>query len=425
VTDLGGNPLPGVSLVYEPVVPGTVALSDVRATSDALGHVQARATPGNVNGQVKVRVRTADGGVAATFIINVNLIVGSLTKISGDQQTPAVVDTAFADPLTVQVNDTSGQPLPGTPVTFAVASGSATLGTTNAITNAQGQAGTTITAGDTAGSIVVTATVTSASGPVFVQFNLSSRLKGPQCTDGATFYNGASFKANWISPGSVVTIYCSGIADNVQGVVQPSLFGPLPYQIAGVTVTFGNTPAPLFNLVNIDGMESVTVEVPLEAAVGGDTVTIAANGGSTTVNANILEAAPGFFEWGDLGPDNRRMAVVLRPDGSVVTATNPILRGEIGRAFVTGLIAPAGLGTNALAPLDSDIEITSGVVTGINNAGVPTISVKYAHNLVGIWEVQFKVPDNAKAGLRDPFALAMITSSGKRVYTQPSVIAIK
>ena len=166
VTDLGGNPLAGVNVVFEPVVAGTVTLSDVRATSDALGHIQARATPGNVNGQVKVRVRTSDGAVSATFIINVNLIVGSLTKISGDQQAAAVVGTAFADPLTVQVNDTSGQPLPGTPVTFALTSGSATLGTLNATTNAQGQAGTAITAGDTASSIVVTATVTSASGPV-------------------------------------------------------------------------------------------------------------------------------------------------------------------------------------------------------------------------------------------------------------------
>jgi uncharacterized protein (TIGR03437 family) len=427
VTDLGGNPLPGVSVVFEPVVAGSVTLSDVRATSDAFGHIQARATPGNVNGQVQVRVRTSDGAVAATFIINVNLIVGSLTKVSGDQQAPAIVGTAFTDPLIVQVNDTSNQPLPGTPVNFAVTSGAgtATLGTTNAVADAQGRAGTTVSAGSTAGPIVVTATVTSASGPVSVQFNLSSRLPGPQCTEGSTFFNGASFKANWISPGATVTIYCSGIADNVQGVVAPSLFGPLPYQIAGVTVKFGDTPAPLYNLVNVNGVESVTVQVPLEAAVGGDTVTISANGGSTAVNATILESAPGFFEWGDLGPDNRRMAVVLRPDGSVVSATNPILRGEIGRAFVTGLIAPAGLGTNALAPLDSDIAITSGVVTGINNAGVPTISVTYAHNLVGIWEVQFKVPDNAKPGLRDPFALAMITSTGKRVYTQPSVIAVK
>jgi uncharacterized protein (TIGR03437 family) len=425
VTDLGGNPLAGVSLVFEPVVPGTVSLSDVRATSDSLGRVQARATPGNVNGQIKVRVRTSDGAIAATFVINVNLIVGSLTKVSGDQQTPAIISTAFADPLTVQVNDTSGRPLPNTPVSFVVTSGSATLGTNNATTNGQGQAGTTVSAGSTAGPIVVTATVNTASGPVSVQFNLTSRLPGPQCQDGATFFNGASFKANWISPGTVVTIVCSGIADNIQGAVMPSLFGPLPYQIAGVTVTFGSTPAPIYNLANIGGMESVTVEVPLEAALGGDTVTITANGGSTTVNATILEAAPGFFETGDVGPDNRRMAVVLRPDGSVVSPTNPILRGEIGRAFVTGLIAPAGLGTDALAPIDSDIEITSGVVVGINNAGVPTISVKYARNLVGVWEVQFKVPDKATPGLRDPFALAMITSSGKRVYSQPSTIAVK
>src|SRR5207249_2550950 len=68
VTDLGGNALPGISLVFEPVVAGTVTLSDVRATSDALGHVSARATPGNVNGQVKVRVRTSDGSVSGIFI---------------------------------------------------------------------------------------------------------------------------------------------------------------------------------------------------------------------------------------------------------------------------------------------------------------------------------------------------------------------
>ncbi|HXI40683.1 MAG TPA: hypothetical protein VNH83_11920, partial [Bryobacteraceae bacterium] len=328
VTDLGGNPLSGVNVVFEPVVAGTVSLSDVRATSDAFGHVQARVTPGNVNGQVQVRVRTSDGAISAIFTINVNLIVGSLTKVSGDQQTAAVVNTAFANPLIVQVNDTSGHPLPGTPVVFAVTSGSATVGTPNATTNASGQAGTTVSAGATAGPIVVTATVTSASGPVSVQFNLTSRLPGPQCIDGQTFFNGASFKANWISPGSVVTIYCSGIADNIQGVVQPSFFGPLPYQIAGVTVTFGSTPAPIYDVANIDGSESVTVQVPLEAALGGDSVTIAANGGSTTVNATILEAAPGFFETGDVGSDGRRLAVVLRPDGSVVTADNPILRGE-------------------------------------------------------------------------------------------------
>jgi uncharacterized protein (TIGR03437 family) len=259
---------------------------------------------------------------------------------------------------------------------------------------------------------------------VSVQFNLTSRLPGPQCIDGQTFFNGASFKANWISPGSVVTIYCSGIADNIQGVVQPSFFGPLPYQIAGVTVTFGSTPAPIYDVANVNGSESVTIQVPLEATLGGDTVTIAANGGSTTLNATVLEAAPGFFETGDIGPDGRRLAVVLRPDGSVVTADNPILRGEIGRAFVTGLTAPAGLTTDALSPIDSDIQITSGVVTGISNRGVPTIAVNYARNVVGIWEVQFKVPDNATPG-RDPFALAMITSTGKRAYTQASAIVVK
>ena len=39
--------------------------------------------------------------------------------------------------------------------------------------------------------------------------------------------------------------------------------------------------------------------------------------------------------------------------------------------------------------------------------------------------VQFQVPEKTTPGLRAPFALAMITASGKRVYTQPSAIAVK
>src|SRR5207249_11594416 len=41
VTDLGGNALPGISLVFQPVVAGTVTLSDVLATSAPLVHVSA------------------------------------------------------------------------------------------------------------------------------------------------------------------------------------------------------------------------------------------------------------------------------------------------------------------------------------------------------------------------------------------------
>ena len=424
VTDAGGNPLSGISLVFAPAVQGTVFLSNVNATSDNRGLVSANATLGSVAGPVEVTVSTSDGKIVGTFHLTVNVQVGGL-QTSGDQQS-AIVGNQFTNPLMVTVVDTNGNPIQGAQVTFVVASGSATLGTTSATTNASGQVSTTVTAGNTPGPVSVTANVSGTSSTA--TFNLTVRPLGPSCIPGSTFVNGASFKPH-ISPGAVATIYCSGIADNIQGTVMPSLFGPLPYQVAGVQVTFGsnNIPAPIFDVSNVNGMESVTVEVPLETPVDpGVPVTITANGqpNTTPVTANIEQVAPGIFEAGDVGPDGLRTAVVLRPDGSVASATNPILRGENGRAFVTGLIPPAGLATDMLSPLDSDIVITTPVIVGINNAGVTTISVKYARNLVGIWEVEFLVPSNTAQNLRAPFAILIRTSSGP-VFSQSSTIPVQ
>jgi uncharacterized protein (TIGR03437 family) len=421
ITDIGGNPIGGLTLVFAAVVPGTVTFSNVSATSDTRGLVSANVTfAANAGGPVQVRVSTKDGTVSTLFNLTANVIIGSLQVISGNQQS-AAVSTAFASPLVVQVNDKNGNPLNGEPVTFAVTQGSATLSTANATTNAQGQASVTVTAGNTAGAIVVTAT----SGPTSQQFNLTAVPPGPSCTPGSTFYNGASFRLNQISPGGVATIVCTGIAPGIQGAVMPNLFGgPLPYQIAGVSVMFGSTPAPIYDVVNYNGAQSVTVEVPLEAQVGTEAVTVTANGANTVVNATVSQAAPGIFETGNVGPDGLRMAVVVRPDGSVVGPNNAIARGEIGRAYVTGLVPPAGLATDGLSPIDSDIEITTPVIVGVNNAGVHVPSVTYARNLVGVWEVQFQVPANTTPGARVPFVVA-VPVSGKLVFSQGSTIPVQ
>ncbi len=430
VTDIAGNWLPGVKLVFKPVVPGTVSFSSVNDTSDVHGLVSATATPGNVSGPVQVSVQTSDGKVFATFTINVAVKVGQILK-SGDQQTGTTLQL-FADDLTVTVLDLNGNPIVGAQVTFAVTQGSATLGSLTVVTNAQGQASTTVAAGETAGPLVITATVAGTGAATVAIFNLTVRTPGPNCTPGQTFYNGAGFQPNYISPGTVATIYCVGLAQGIQGSVMPSLFGPLPTQVAGVSLTFataadptasGPPNAPIFNVSNYNGQESVSVEVPLDAVTGPVTITV--GGVSTTdVTATILQAAPGVFDMGLPGTDGLRTALILRPDGSVVSPTNALARGETGRAYVTGLIPPAGLTTNAQLPIDTDIEITTPVIVGVNNAGTKVISVKYARNLVGVWEVQFQVHSNSKTGSNLPFAVAVPTDAGN-AYSQTSDIAIQ
>jgi uncharacterized protein (TIGR03437 family) len=226
------------------------------------------------------------------------------------------------------------------------------------------------------------------------------------------------------------------LAQGIQGSVMPNLFGPLPTQVAGVSVTFAtntdptaaspNPNAPIFNVSNYNGQESVSVQVPLEASVGQNVpVTITAGGASASVSATILEASPGIFDTGDVNPETgRRAAVVLRPDGSVVSPANPIQRGETGRAFVTGLIPPPGLTTNAQLPIDSDIVITTPVIVGVNNAGVKVDSVKYAANLVGVWELKFEVPSDTATGDHVPFVIAVPVTGGK-AFSQTSDLAIQ
>jgi len=431
VTDIAGNPLQGIPLVFKAVVPGTVAFGSPNISSDVHGLVQTTATlAASASGPVQVTVQTTDGKVFATFTINVAVHVGAVTKSTGDQQTGTTLQP-FADPLTVTVLDTNNQPIVGATVSFAVTQGAATLGSPSALTNAQGQASTLVTAGATSGPLVITATV---AGTV-ATFNLTVRTPGPNCTPGQTFYNGAGFQPNYISPGTVATIYCVGLAQGIQGSVMPDLFGPLPTQVANVSVTFataadptasGPPNAPIFNVSNYNGQESVSVEVPLEATIGPNMpVTITVGGVSTSgVTATILQAAPGVFDMGLPGTDGLRAAVVLRPDGSVVSPANPLARGETGRAYVTGLIPPAGLTTNAQLPIDSDIEITTPVIVGVNNSGTKLIAVKYARNLVGVWEVQFQVHANSKTGPNLPFSVG-VPIPGGHAYSQSSDIAIQ
>jgi len=221
VTDIAGNPLAGIQLLFKAVVTGTVALSNVNSVSDVHGLVSATATPAsNVSGPVQVSIQTTDGKIFSTFTINVAVTVGQILK-SGDQQTANTLQP-FADPLTVTVNDTHGNPISGVQVNFAVIQGAGTLqGSPIAVTNSQGQASASVTAGDIPGTLVITATVAANGAQTVVTFNLTVKMPGPNCTPGQTFYNGAGLQPNYISPGGIATIYCVGLAQGIQGSVVP------------------------------------------------------------------------------------------------------------------------------------------------------------------------------------------------------------
>jgi hypothetical protein len=94
------------------------------------------------------------------------IVPNALASISGDGQSTLTGDE-LADPLTVRVMGSNGQPAPGATVTWTVTTGSATPGSATAVSDAQGLASTTLTLGATPGAIVVQAAVASITPVTF------------------------------------------------------------------------------------------------------------------------------------------------------------------------------------------------------------------------------------------------------------------
>jgi len=420
VTDIGGNLLSGIPMTWSVVEPGTVTLSTTTGTTDNTGRVSTTATLGNASGPVQVQLATADGKVTFLFNLTVNVVVAGMNLVSGNNQS-VLVSTEFPQPLVVQVNNASNAPVAGVPVTFTLSSGSATLSGATVNTGSNGQASVTVTAGATAGPVVIIASTTAASNTYTETFNLTVTPPGPVCdtnlADNDTFFNGASYAPNFNSPGGIALIYCQGLANSIQGVVTSNDFGfgPLPYQVQGVTVQFGDSPvsAPIYYLANENGKQWIAVQVPFEITSGSPpgasvpvVVTVNGEPNVNPLTAQILSGAPGFLE--TVYSDGKSRAILLHADGSLVDVDTPAdmaQPGETVTAFVTGMIAPVDssgnpvIHTNEFAPPGGDVIITTPVVIGVGHVGITTPpTAKYAHDLIGVWEVSFVVPNVASAG---------------------------
>jgi uncharacterized protein (TIGR03437 family) len=389
VTDLGGNPTPGVNMTFTASPANGATFTSVRSVTDASGKVSATVILGSVPGSIQLTVADAGGLIKnpALFTETVNVTITGITKSTGDNQS-AFTFASFQTPLTVNVASSQGA-LAGTPVTFAVTSGSATVATPNATTDGNGNASTTVVAGNTPGPVVVTASTAQFS----VSFNLTVTPPGPS---NLSFTNGASGAANSVSPGSIVTIYGNGIASNIQGVTSAFGVGPLPLQMVGVTVQFGQTYAPIIDVGNVSGSQFVSVEVPREVAPGSTNVTVTiSGGGSSTVPVTINQASPGLFTY---AANNQQYLVAIKANGTVASPSNPATRGETVTMYLTGLPLTPGIGTNAFPAANSTASPAYPVILGIANQGAAFSSVAYSPDLQGVETMSFTVPSNATPG---------------------------
>ncbi len=428
VVDAGGNALGNQQVTWTVSPSGSATVNPATSTSDSTGEVSTLVTlSATALGTVQVKATTTNGSFA-TFSITVNSQVTGMTSVSGNNQSTPV-GTAFANPLVVQISTSTGV-LGNNAIQFAITGGSGTLTPANGLvaTDNNGLAQVRVTAGSVAGNIAVVATVAGFSQT----FSLTVIPPGPSIT-GNSFLNGAGFYLTNFGNGQTALSPC-GIGTLVNGgalsafPATPNMFAAPLQQPSPVTISFGNTAAPILGITgSAVGPQVYTFQVPCELVPNSYSVTVTVNNGSSTVsNVPVRPGAPGIFEIAM--SDGIRRAVLVRPDGSFVSLANPARRGETVRMYITGggptqpAVATGSLPTPGVDVLPSD---PNQIVVGVDNSGVVIVSARLAPELVGVWEIYFTVPTSARTGNDIVLSVAVTAEGNPPQFSQGSRIPIQ
>jgi uncharacterized protein (TIGR03437 family) len=241
---------------------------------------------------------------------------------------------------------------------------------------------------DSAGEIYV---ANAANGTIHhIVGSAAPRLSAAGVVNSASFVQG-------LVPGSLATAFAAGLLDDPGAVGADRI--PLPAAISDVSVTVNGVAAPILAVANSNGVELVNFQVPFELA-GATTASVVvtrAGQSSAAVDVRVLAVQPAIYTL-----DGTRGVVVHAVGYALVTAARPLQRGEFAFVYAAGLGSVSNQPpTGAAAPL-SPFASASGDVR-VSLAGLPC-DISYAGlapTLVGVYQVNFRVPPNAPSGVQN------------------------
>ncbi|MBZ5610478.1 MAG: hypothetical protein LAP38_19630 [Acidobacteriia bacterium] len=190
--------------------------------------------------------------------------------------------------------------------------------------------------------------------------------------------NAASGQANFIAPGSLATVYGTGLIS-----IPPARF-PIPPTVSGVTININNVAAPLL----FGGSGQINVQVPFEIPPGPATVTLTSGGNVMGTASFLVEpVAPGLFLLG------QGRAAVLNQDYSINLASQPAAVGSVIAAYMTGLGAVDNpVGTGLQTPASPLSNVTSHVTATIGGLPASVEFAGLAPGFAGFYQVNVAVP---------------------------------
>jgi uncharacterized protein (TIGR03437 family) len=208
-------------------------------------------------------------------------------------------------------------------------------------------------------------------------------------------------------------LLASDLPPSVTGVVSAQQF-PLPYELAGIGVDFNGVPAPLLAVANVNGRGQINLQVPYglsngtpdprcvftrapeEVCPGEAALRVKANGIAAYYVQVVMyvEAQPGIFTM-----DGRVAIAVHNDTGRLVSAGDPAKAGEVVAIYATGLGPLKGaLASGIPAPASPPIETLSQPTVTVAGVGAEVLFSGLAPGLVGVNQVNIRVPLDALSG---------------------------
>lgn len=212
----------------------------------------------------------------------------------------------------------------------------------------------------------------------------------------AAVTNAASFQSGMVA-GSLATVFVSGVLDEEDILAATTI--PLPFSLGGVSMTVDGVPAPILAVANVNGVEQVNFQTPWEVAGRIQAQVIVRRDGisSAGVSVPVLAHQPGVFTW-----DGTEAIAVHNAGFTLVTQASPLEAGEFAFVYAEGIGAVsnrpatgAGSPTVPLAVAQAGVSVT---IAGIP-CEVPFVGL--APGFVGLYQLNFRVPEGLPSGLLD------------------------
>ena len=319
----------------------------------------------------------------------------TLTANTGNNQSGAP-NSMLPAPLRVIARDAGGAPFAGLDVTFAIASGTATVTSSTATTGADGIASTTVQLGATPGAVVVTATAPSLPP---VTFNLTIAALPPAGTApriGSVIALSGFGGDPRMVPGGWFEIYGSNFTTSNARVWGGDDFveGAAPTSLGGVRVTVAGRNAFVYYV----SAGQISIVAPDGLPIGADAVltVINAQGTSNAITLPTVARAPGLLAPPVYKVNDRQYVVALFQNfglsgpGELIAGTRRARAGEALQIFFVN----GGAVTPALPPgrIASALHTLTNVRLRLGAIDVPVAFAGLAPGFVGLYQLNFVVP---------------------------------